>query len=366
MHRWTSRRPSRIIVVVALMLSVATPLLPSGAYAVAFDQAFIRLDRMKAGDGTNGVATGATICVKPTASATEDHVIVVWPSNYSVDSTAANYVVDFDDLPAGANAWLGMTAGTTAASSVSGQTVTWPSGDLVAGTLYCFHFTDVNTIKTMANSAGETSQQASVETQTSANSRIEYTQVALANIPNDQITVTAVVPPSFIFTIDNVSSSMGNLSPASGNSGVKSSTTGQTVSITTNAKGGWVMWAKDQWAGLRSVAAGYTLPTGGTIDGSPDTLNGGAAERYVLDVDKNEQVGGCTIGVAGEYNGLDAFSGGTFSNTNYEQIADCTGTAPATSSNESVTLWQRATITASTPAGTDYTDVITVVGAGNF
>jgi hypothetical protein len=51
---------------------------------------------------------------------------------------------------------------------------------------------------------------------------------------------------------------------------------------------------------------------------------------------------------------------------NFQQIASCSGTAPATANGDVITLIGRAAISAVTPAGNDYTDTITVVGAGNF
>jgi hypothetical protein len=86
-------------------------------------------------------------------------------------------------------------------------------------------------------------------------------------------------------------------------------------------------------------------------------------EGYVLDTDlTTDAAGGCTLAIDAEYDGSGSASGGTFAST-FEPIAACPG---GTANSDVVTLIERATISGATPAATDYTDIITVVGAGNF
>lgn len=137
------------------------------------------------------------------------------------------------------------------------------------------------------------------------------------------------------------------------------------MTITTNAKGGWIAWAKDSSQGLASASASYTIPTAGTVNGAPNTLSAGT-EGYVLDTDiTTDAAGGCTVAIDAEYDGTTTSAGGTFS-ANYQPIAACTGAVPATANGDVITLIERVAIAGSTPAGSDYTDTITVVGAGNF
>jgi hypothetical protein len=223
----------------------------------------------------------------------------------------------------------------------------------------------------------DTDFQSYIRTYTSGPVVIEETNwsTAILGAPDtDEITVTAVVPPIFQITFpeDNVDD-FGNLDP-----GAVISTTGEPVQFATNAKSGWIAWAKSANQGLTSLTAGYTIPTSGAIDAAPTTLVAGA-EGYALDVDINggavmddgnplcdNSPGDATLVIDPEYNGVGANQGGTLS-ANFQPIATCAGTTPPnTSAGDIVDLVSRATISFGTPAATDYTDIITVVGAGNF
>jgi hypothetical protein len=360
MHRWNQRLLSRIIPVAVLVLSAMAPFLPTNTSAAGFQQAYVRLERMRTSTDTGGL-----VCARPATTATEAEVIITFPSTYTLDETEANWIVTNTNLPAGTTFWLGMTSGSTVATLAdnSAKTVSFVSGNLTVGTTYCFNFASVDTLTTASSAAD--SQQASIETEDSGNATVDFTQIALANYTDDRITVTAVVPPSFIFTMSGFADSfVTNLTPTVGAGGIVS-TTGVTVTVTTNAKGGWIAWARDSEQGLDSATAGYTIATTGTVDGSPSTINGGA-EGYVMDVDlTTDAAGGCTLAIAGEYNGATTAQGGTLS-ADYQPIATCTGTSPATANGDVITLIERATISGATPASSDYQDIITVVGAGNF
>ncbi len=365
MQRWSQKTASRIIPVIVLVLSVIAPFVPSASEAAAgFSSAYLRLDRMAA-----ATATGGTVCATTTAVAqTEAKLVVTFPTvgatAYTVNSTAANWIVDNTNLPSGSTFFPGLTSGTTAATTATSpaNVVTWPISDLTASTQYCLHFTGTSTLTTA--STPQNSEQASIETQTSGAAVLNHTDIALAN-DTDQITVSAVVPPTFIFHLSGGTDNFGgNLDPTAGAGGIKS-TAGVTVTVTTNAKGGWIAWAKDSQQGLRSTTAGYTIPTSGTVDGTPSTINGGV-EGYVLDTDlTTDASGGCTLGIDAEYNGSGTDKGGTLSGS-FQPIASCVIATTGTANGDVITLIERATISGATPAGSDYSDIITVVGAGNF
>lgn len=343
-----SRLSNRIVIAAGLVLGLSAQFLPlSVDAAVGFQNAYMRIDRMKI-----STTTGGTVCAKPASTATEAKVVVTFPATYTVNATAANWTVTTTPIPSGATAWPGILT----ASAVAGSVVTFASGDLTVGTLYCFNFSGTSTLTTAASAA--TNQQAVIGTQTSGAVAIDTTSVALANIADDQIVVSAIVPPSFSFSLGgNTDSFTTNLDPAT-----IVSTTGKTVSITTNAKGGWIAWAKDSAQGLASATAGYTIPTAGTVNGAVSALSAGT-EGYVLDTDlTTDASGGCTLAIDAEYNGTGTSQGGTFASA-FQPIASCTG---GTANTDVITLIERAAIAGVTPAATDYTDIITVVGAGNF
>lgn len=363
MQRWKNSTASRVIPIVGLLVSTFLPLIPLPAHAV-FTQAYVRLDRMKL-----STATGGTVCVKPATVGTESKILVSFPdaltsAPFTVNTTAANWVMTTTDLPAGSTALPGVTSGTTTATSATSpaNVVTFPSGDLTVATLYCFNFVGVSTLTT--GSSAQTSLAAYVETQTSGSATVDKTSLALTTITDDQIVVTAIVPPTFSFALSgNADAFTLNLDP-----GNVRSTTGRTVTVTTNAKGGWIAWAKDSRQGLYSASANYTIPTSGTINAAPNTLTNGN-EGYVLDVDATfDATGGCTLASDAEYNGptgSPSVSGGTLSAV-FQPIASCVVATTGTANGDIITLTERASISGATPAGSDYTDTITVVGAGNF
>jgi len=252
MFRRSPQARTRVVAISGLLLGIIAQFsfIGTASAAVGFQAAYIRLDRMKI-----NTTTGFTVCATPASAATENKVLVTFPATYTLDTTAAHYVADSTNLPTGSTFWLGMTTGTTTASNVTGQVVTFPSGDLTVGTQYCFHATFTTPPLTTATVAAN-SQQAQIATQTSGAVAIDTTSVALANIADDTITVSATVPPSFQFALSgNTDTFTGNLDPAA-----VVSTTGKTATITTNAKGGWIAWAKDSQQGLRSTVAAYTIP----------------------------------------------------------------------------------------------------------
>jgi len=360
-----------VATVAALVAELVAPAFMGVAQAAPppqFTQAFLRLDRHKA-----LTATGGTVCATPsTVSAIYGDVEVTFPTqgvgtDFIVNATAANWTVTTTNLPAtiminttptAVVAWPGI--GT--ATDVTGHTVRFPSGNLTQGVPYCFNFSDTSTL---TNGSAGNSLQGAIHTRdnTGTPAIINETLYATAIIADDQIVVSAVVPPNFIFSLGGQTDAFTtNLDPLN-----IISTTGVTFSVITNAKSGWIGWIKDQYQGLASATAAYTIPTAGTVDGAPTTLvANGATEGYVLDADLiTDAAGGCTLAMDPEYDGTSTSMGGTLSSS-FQPVAACTGVPPATSNGDTVKLIERATIAGGTPAGSDYVDVITVVAAGSF
>lgn len=340
----------------ANILTLAAVLLASIVFsqkaqaAANLAQAYIRLDRIKA-----ATATGGTVCAKPTTLSTEAFVQVTFPMGFTVAATPANWTTTATNLPTGATAWPGIGTATAAA----GQVVTFPSTDLTVGTLYCFNFSATNTLTT--STAGN-DKVGIITTRTSVPADIDTANYAMSIISDDQIVITAVVPPLFSFVLSgNTDAFTANLS-----TGVVS-TTGKTTTITTNASNGWVTWVKSATAnGLTSASTGANIAHAATANDDTPTILG-ANKGYVLDVaittDSGNGTGTVTqaAGYGAEFNGNDTTSGGSMETT-FRPIAASSGTTDG----DVLMLTERASITAIQQAATDYTDTITVVSAGRF
>lgn len=316
------------------------------AEAAAMTQTAVRLDRLKA-----STATGGTVCAKPATASTEADVQVTFPTGFTVNTTASNWTVTTTNLPFGASAWVGI--GT--ATAVSGQVVTFPSGDLVVGTLYCFNFSGTTTLTTSTAGNDKTG---TVVTRTSGPATIDSGAYALSIISNDQIVVSATVPATFTFSLGGNTDSLGTLSSSS-----ISSSSGVTATVSTNAGSGWAAWVKSANAALSSVAAGASIATAGSVDGAVSDLD--SVTGYVLDVDATTQgsSGSGNFTIEAEYDG-DTTQGGTLS-TSFELVAISDNPAGPTD-GDVMTLYERAKISAVQAAATDYTDTLTVVAAGVF
>lgn len=316
--------------------SFAVLALSGTASAASLSQVLVRFDRMKASTATTG-----TVCAK-SASTGQSSVAVTFPAGYTVGASV-NWTTSTTNLawPATASAWPTIQATGTAA----GQVVTFTSGSLVAGTLYCFNWT---------NSAALTVGTAGSYTGTVATNVDTATPFATAAIADDQIVVNASVAPSFTFAISANTDNLGQLSTGS----VSSSPTPRTATVNTNAKNGWYVWAKDANTGLSSVSAASTIAS--TTPGTNSTLSSGS-EGYNTGVTSSQVGGSGTITVATAFVGGSTGRGGGL-DTSLRTVASSTGTA----NNAVLTLTNNASISSLTAPATDYTDTITVVGAGLF
>jgi hypothetical protein len=345
MSKRTLKR-TQLIGSVAFIIAIVLSIIPFGgiAHAAGLTQAEVRLDRLKA-----STATGGTVCAKTTTVGVETTVKVDFPTGFTVNGTASNWTVTTTNLPTGSTPWIGI--GT--ASLVASQAVTFPSGDMVVGTLYCFNFSGTTTLTT--GTAGN-DKVGVVTAQLAGPTTNDSSSYSLSIISDDQIVVSAVVPPTFSFALNgNTDAFTANLSTTT------VSTTGKTATITTNAANGWVTWVKSANAALSSASTSATIATAGSIDAAPTDLAG--TTGYVLDTDltTDSGTGTGTVTVDAEYNGSNTTSGGTLS-TNFQPIASCNGTT----AGDVLTITERAKITAVQKAANDYTDTLTVVSAGLF
>ena len=330
---------------VMLTLSIALPLFSSNpAHAADLSGTLVRFDRMQTSTATTG-----TVCAKPTTAGTEASVVVTFPTSYTL-GTAANFTVSTTNLawPSGGTAWLGI--GT--ATNVTGQAVTFPSTDLVVGTLYCFNW--ANSAAVTIKSSATANNSGTVTTQTSAPATIDSSGFTTASISGDQIAVSASVSSTFSFALSGTSDNLGGLTTGS----VSSSPTPRTATVSTNAKNGWNVWAKDANTGLTSTTASATIAS--TTPGSNSTLAAGTP-GYNMGVTFTQAGGSGTITVAAPFVGTATGQGGGL-DTTLRSIASSGGTADTAV----LTLKNNAAIGNTTAAASDYADTITVVGAGLF
>lgn len=318
-------------------------------HAAALNQTFVRFDRMSTSTATTG-----TVCARgQTTASTEATVRVTFPSGYTLGA-AGTFTVDTTNLswPTGGTAWPGINTATNVAS----QTVTFPSGDLPNNTtLYCFNW--INSAAVTVTATPGASQIGTVETWSSAPAVIDSAQYATAAISNDSITITATVPPVFSFALSANSDALGTL----GSGVVSTSPTPRTVTISTNAKNGWLVWARSLNSGLYSAAVGGATQIPSITAGSNGTLSAGTT-GYNMGVTTAAPPIGPTPTIATGYINNSTLGRGGGLDTTLRQIASSTGP----NDTAVLTLHNNVAIDATVPAATDYTDTVTLVGAGLF
>ncbi len=170
---------ARILFVVVL-IPILTPLLPHLAYAGDLET-LVRLDRLAISK-----VTGGLICATPSTNGVENSIQVIFPTGFSVNSTASNWTIATTNLPSGATPLPGI--GT--ATAVSGQTVTFPSNDLSTGTQYCFNFASSNTLTTPASTGTYVGV---LRTMNNSSQVVDYHAYAVSIVTSESISVTATV-----------------------------------------------------------------------------------------------------------------------------------------------------------------------------
>jgi len=359
----TLQRRLSLFGAVAMVAQIVSTLVATPAYAAGnLTLASMRLDRM----AVSTVNPNTLVVVKPTSTATEGKINIVFDASITVASGASAMTTSTTGLPATFNgttltAWPTLGATATAA----GQSVTFTSGDLTVGTQYGFFLTAGITLPAAAGAYTNI-----ITTQDASAVAIDTDKVAvrvLANVssnPGDQVVVTATVPPTFNFALSGVADAF--TTDLSSSAAV--STTGVTATVTSNASHGWVAWAKDANSSggkgsLKSATSGNYLIAGASAVGSAARTLTNNTEDYGLGVAlTTDAAGGGTVTVDAAYNSTASTKIGTLDAATLEPIASANGTA----NGDVITLQERATITGMTPAATDYTDTITVIGAGLF
>lgn len=342
----------------SLLITIIYPFIQPFKAGASVTQGFVRFDRHATGAAISGSA-----CLETTTVGTETNVTIVFPSDWTISSTPANWVANNTNLPYNplnlatqATMWAGV-ANAQAAASVNGLSVTWTATNLTVATFYCFNFTGSSSTVGAAgnNKTGQLKTQGGAPYVDS----IDWA-TSVVSSGSDQIVVTASVSAQMTFALSANTAALGTLS-----SSATAASSGINQTVTTNARNGWASWVKSGTDGtgtvgaLQSVTAGNAqIDSPGSWDGTPETLT--TTGGYVLDVDTGS---GCDATcVANEYEGASADAGGHLSYNIFRQTAN--DTTPT--SGDVVSLVVKARSSATTPAASDYTDTLTLVAAGSF
>jgi hypothetical protein len=356
----TKNRLAAGLLLFVLLSQAVIPVLVRHSMAATMTYTFVRFDRMATSQPTTG-----TVCAKPASTATEAGVTVAFPTGYTVSSTVSNWAVGTSNLnwpkdPADgtttATAWPSISAPTGSGDYVvSGQNVTFVSGDLTAGTWYCFNWTNSAALSTKSSATADNA--GTVTTRTSVPANIDSGSYATSTISSDQVTVTASINQTFSFTTSGGGTDA--LSTLSTGSVASNATT--TFTVNTNAKNGWQAWAKDASTGLLSTAATYTIASTGVGSASQALVAG--TEGYNLGVAYSQSGGSCsspTVNANFDKAGGSNKGGGL--DTSLRSIFTCNGST----ATGVITPTNFAAISGATPAASDYSDTETFVAAGLF
>lgn len=339
----------KLSLVLAFTLAV-NALLPAFVDAGALTNTYLRLNRMKA----SAPSSIQLVFTTSPVTATEDNITIDFKSAWTTATGSVNATQTVSSATCaaetGATALPGIltAAGAGAVITVSGVTNLTPS------TAYCVDLTSASAVT--LPTAGEYRPTILTRTGTTL---VDEATVSVRIVAEDSITVTAKVPPTFNFQLDsNVTAFVSELTP-----GTKTQTTARTVTVNTNAKTGWVAWMRNAdanglySAGVNKNIAPTTPGTAVDVDAAPNT------EQYVWGVSSLTQVGGIgVLAIAPAYDASGAVNDGSGVDNSYRQVASSNGTADTAV----VTLLSSATISGITPASSDYTDIVQVIGAGNF
>ncbi len=339
-----------------VIIAAVAFLLPSLAFIPSVSASYLSktsviLTNMSAG-------AGSSIIVEFTTSSTNTGtngslVFNGWTGSSGTGTVATSQTVTSTYNGANCTAITGASADlpgspTAAGTASTGTIAITDSTALTASTSYCYVLASGITANPTTTGQQTVSVTAGSDT---------ATNVAINIISNDQVVVSATVPPSFTMALSsNTDSFTSNLSSSS-----IASTNGVTATINTNAKSGWYLWGSDSNSGLTSATQNYTIAS--TTPGTNATLTSGS-EGYLTGLPASGITQGSGSGTtsASTAYASSATGNGSGLNTVPRQLASSNGTA----NGAVVTVKEYASISPTTPAAADYSDTITLVGAGSF
>jgi hypothetical protein len=167
--------------------------------ASSFSNTYIRLDNQ-----TPNAPLSGTVCAQASSAdaGTEAKITIVFPSDFTISANPTNWTTNLNNLPSGATSWPGIGS---PATGVSGQSVTFSSGDLTDNVLYCFNFSG----KVSKTGAAGDGKDGTITTKNSSNTTIDSTIYYLSILDNNQIPVTATVQPDTTYLPIAIESTTG-------------------------------------------------------------------------------------------------------------------------------------------------------------
>jgi hypothetical protein len=347
-----------------------------------FTKSFVRYDVLK----QSAVTTGR-VCFQPSIATNMINIAVTFPTNSATNyvlGAAAAWAINTSNLDTGQTA-VPAPQITSEVTTVVGQTVTftWGSSWTAPSTsnLWCFNWTNAtgNSL-TLPNNSTETAA-GTITSNAAGPTPIDTTNFSYSSalISNNAVVISATVPPQFQLILSGNTDTFGNLAIGS----INLSTTPRTLTATTNAATGFILWAEDsgsdfktvtdagsnpanEHGGLKSATANYVISNNTASSlGTPSHLFVASSDDYGLSVTNTTQgtgAGTTTINAAYINTGGTNNHAGVLNPTFFEPIASDGGTA----AGNVITVDEIATIGANTPAASDYTDTISYTGAGSF
>jgi hypothetical protein len=248
---------------------------------------------------------------------------------------------------AGCQALTGATnvvPGTLAASG-TGQVISVTGAtSMTSGQSYCVNLTSTTAV---------TNPSTGVYTVTITENS-DTTKVALDVLSSglNAYSITGTIAPTFTMTLSGTTDTFASNLTSTPSVNLS---TGITATINTNAASGWFVWAADSNAGLHSTTAATTIGT--VTTGSNHTMNSGGTGPG-----NNAYAFGISANSTGNYAYGGGTTGGGLAIGTFNEVA--TSASPA--SNVTFVAHELANISSTEPPATDYTDTITLIGAGSF
>lgn len=362
-----------LLTAAALVVFLVLPTLNAGATQLT--QAGVRLSRMSQSASSPDLYVTFKLNTTPTSVA---KVSICFPATKS-DGTGSGFTVTAvtptvstanpPNTPSGTavppNAGLTASA-TVATAGLCAVGPTWAGAITVSG-FTSASLNSTSLYEMTITGTGLTNPSASAQYNTAVNSLTStptvidttVTPTFVTNATADQVTVTGAVAPNFSFSLSANTDTIPAVDPSS----IQTSTGNVFMTVATNSPLGYTAYVKSQNAQLQSSVHPGTPITTGTFDGSPDVVTAGTT-KYGFVPSTGTACSTCS-GVPvydGEFTVADGTHAGSFNSTNFASFVSHAGYT----NGDQIYLRERDAVNAAIANANDYSDVLTIVAAGNY